>query len=84
MEEYFYDTITNPRDFRGIGLHIYRNGNVERIPVENSIADFLFRFPFNYFKEYIDMYFSNEVKKQLTDNKVNNYNNLIHYLRKSF
>ena len=84
MEEYFYDTITNIRDFRSIGLHIYRNGNVERIPVENSIADFLFRFPFNYFKEYIDMYFSNEVKKQLTDNKVNNYNNLIHYLRKSF
>ena len=84
MEEYFYDTITNIRDFRGIGLHIYKNGNIERLPIENSIADFLFRFPFNYLKDYTDMYFSNEVKKQLKDNKVNNYNSLIHYLRKSF
>ncbi|PPS22914.1 hypothetical protein [Brachyspira murdochii] len=84
MEEYFYDTITNPRDFRAIGLHIYKNGNIERLPIENSIADFLFRFPFDYFKDYTDMYFSNEVKKQLKDNKVNNYNSLIHYLRKSF
>ena len=84
MEEYFYDTITNIRDFRGIGLHIYRNGNIERLPIENSIADFLFRFPFYYFKDYVDSYFSNEVKKQLKDNKVNNYNSLIHYLRKSF
>lgn len=83
MEEYFYDT-TNARDFRGIGLHIYRNGNIERLPIENSIADFLFRFPFNYFKEYIDMYFSNEVKKQLKKDNINNYNSLIHYLRKSF
>ena len=84
MEEYFYDTITNIRDFRGIGLHIYKNGNVERIPVENSIADFLFRYTLDYFEDYVDRYFSNEIKKQLKDNKVNNYNSLIHYLRKSF
>lgn len=84
MEEYFYDTITNPRDFRGIGLHIYKNGNIERLPTENSIADFLFRFPFDYFQYYMDRYFNNEIRKQLKDNKINNYNSLIHYLRKSF
>ncbi|WP_347292467.1 hypothetical protein [uncultured Brachyspira sp.] len=84
MEEYFYDTITNPRDFRGIGLHIYKNGNIERIPIENSIADFLFRFPFDYFKDYVDMYFSDEVKKEITDSKIKNYNSLLNYIRKSF
>ena len=83
MEEYFYDTITNPRDFRGIGLHIYKNGNIERIPIENSIADFLFRFPFDYFKDYINMYFSDEVKKEITDSKIKNYNSLLNYIRKS-
>lgn len=84
MEEYFYDTITNLRDFRAIGLHVYKNGNVERIPVENSIADFLFRYTLDYFEDYVDRYFSNEVKKQLKKDNVNNYNSLIHYLRKSF
>ena len=84
MEEYFYDTITNPRDFRAIGLHIYRNGNVERIPAENSIADFLFRFPFGYFKDYVDTYFSNEVKKDLKEKKIQNYNSLLNYIKKSF
>ena len=84
MEEYFYDTITNIRNFRAIGLHIYRNGNIERLPVENSIADFLFRFPFDYFKEYIDIYFSAEIKSQFKKEGINNYNSLIHYLRKSF
>lgn len=84
MEEYFYDTITNPRDFRGIGLHIYKNGNIERIPIENSIADFLFRFPFDYFQDYINMYFSNEVKKDLKEEGIKNYNSLIHYLKKVF
>ena len=84
MEEYFYDTITNPRDFRGIGLHIYKNGNIERIPIENSIADFLCRFPFDYFKDYVDIYFSDEVKKEITDSKIKNYNSLLNYIRKSF
>ena len=84
MEEYFYDTITNPRDFRGIGLHNYKNGKIERIPIENSIADFLFRFPFDYFQDYINMYFSDEVKKEITDSKIKNYNSLLNYIRKSF
>ncbi len=84
MEEYFYDTITNPRDFRAIGLHIYRNGNVERIPAENSIADFLFRYPFDYFKDYVDTYFSNEVKKDLKEKGIQNYNSLLNYVKKSF
>ncbi len=84
MEEYFYDTITKTRDFRAIGLHIYKNGNIERIPIENSIADFLFRFPFDYFKEYIDLYFGYEIKKELKDKKINNYNSLLNYIKRSF
>lgn len=84
MEEYFYDTVTNPRDFRGIGLHIYRNGNVERIPAENSIADFLFRYTLDYFKDYVDMYFSNEAKKDLKEKGIQNYNSLLNFIRKSF
>lgn len=80
----FMTTITNPRDFRGIGLHIYKNGNIERIPIENSIADFLFRFPFDYFKDYVDMYFSDEVKKDLKEEGIKNYNSLINYLKKVF
>ncbi|MCZ9850173.1 hypothetical protein [Brachyspira hyodysenteriae] len=84
MEEYFYDTITNPRDFRGIGLHIYRNGNVERIPAENSISDFLFRFPFDYFKDYVDLYFDDKGKKQIKENEIKNYNSLLNFIRKSF
>ena len=54
------------------------------LPIENSIADFLFRFPFDYFKDYVDIYFSDEVKKDLKKEGIKNYNSLIHYLRKSF
>ena len=47
--------------------------------MENLIAELLFRIPFDYFKEYIDLYFQGETKIDLEKNKVNSYISLIEY-----
>lgn len=86
MEEYFYDTVIKNRDFRGIGLYLYNNNKriIERHPIKNIISDSLFRLPFDYFKDYLKIYFSDKMIKELKENKIDNYNGLIIYYKKSF
>lgn len=81
MEEYFEDTIVRRRDFRAVGLHYYKNDSIIRLPIENYIGELLYRFPYDYYNEFIDFYFNAETKKELNKNKINNFVSLLNYCK---
>lgn len=81
MAEYFEDTFDRRRDFRAIGLNYYKDGEIVRLPIDNSVALLLHRIPYDYFNEYLDIYFSSENKQDLKKNKINNFISLISYYK---
>lgn len=84
IQEYYNDTIEKRRNFKKIGLYVYNNkkSEVVRLPCENSIAYFLYDFPFFYYEEYLKLYFVDTMINDLKANKINNYNALLNYIRR--
>ena len=82
IQEYYNDTIERRRNFKRIGLYVYSRGKVIRLPCENSIAYFLYDFPFLYYNDFLELFFSREAINELKANKVNSYNALLNHIRR--